>query len=511
MTPSKAGDELLPFGDEERELEAFDDWGIEIDADGNVIPAAEEPQLPRLPRPEPAGDAPILQQEEFLPFDAEGDVPMSGGTYSMASDPPVFIQQIQQQQQEREREPEIEREEEEFAMEDEAVFTQASERARRRRRRAVVVPDDQTRVSRHELKSWSTNYLANSEQAIQRRRATTAAEARRNAFNLVFGRGIAGVGLPTGVTGLSHPLSVQFAHQGLQARLLGISIDQPDGQETRPRGRRRSALEALELDEEDAERRVRPRLSNGPDDQNQDQHHVQSDDAHLLLDDDEANLPPVEVGRRAGSSNHDILSDLPWNRGSSQLAPSSSVRGGSKPPSRRVSASPLHGRGSHINPIGSELEIERFSDQPAIFGSDDGGFAPLHSAQGFSSDPVLPPHEESQTTSQMMWRALDLEGRNFLGFIEDVARAKGYLLEDDNDDRQWVDFEHLFEPGDQQRETVAQAFYHVLSLATKNMIKVQQDGQNTNEAFGTIRLGVQLPEAGRAGEGMEGMPGHDDN
>jgi meiotic recombination protein REC8 len=515
MTPGKEDDVLMPFGDEERELQALDDWGIEIDADGNIM---EEPQLPRLPRSEEDEGAHILQEDQPIPLDGEGDVIMSGGNNVFHSDPPLFLRREEEEEEEgegrgQEGEEQQALEEQEVALEDEASSGQAPVRVQRKRRRPILAPDDQTKITRQELKSWSTNYLANAEQASQPRHGVTPTEARKNAFNLVFGRGIASVGVPTGVLGLPHPLAPHFAGEGLQACLLGIIITQADGEPASPpRGRRRSALEALELEQDEAERRVRPRL--GDDEASQDaqpQLPHPDDDALLPIADDD-DLPPVEVGRRAEGSllpDNDIPSDVPWNRPSSQI-PSSSIKGGpgSKPPSRQVSASPLHGRGSVL------LDIERFSDNDnhPHFGSDDGiggvapgsdgGFAPLHSGPGgggrsLPSDMPLPGGENlgTQTTSQQMRTALDREGRNFLDFVESVARKEGHPISDDdhnNNNKHWVEFTSLLQAEDQKRAVVAQAFYHVLSLATKNVIKVQQDGQGGIEPFGVIRLGVEL-------------------
>lgn len=500
MTPSKGNGRLMAFGDEEPQLQAFDDWGIEIDADGNVIPSVEEPGLPRLPLPDVEEGAIPIQQDDFMPFDNQGDVIMGGGEniFEFPSDPPIPPQLIQEQEGAREQEPS--QTEEEVAMEDETSSGQAPVRAQRKRRRLVLAPDDQTKITRHELKSWSANYLDNAERASHPRQGVTITEARKNAFNLIFGSGIANIGFSTGVPGLSHPLAHQFAGEGLQAQLLGILIHNNEEEKERPRGRRRSALEALELEEDNQERRVRRRLS----DENEEEDHAAQqlpqleDDALPLLVDDE-NVPEVEVGRRAGSTLPDIPSDVPWNRPSSQI-PSSSVKG--KAPSRQVSASPLHGRGSII----PGPEIERFSDQP-VFGSDDLGFAPLlHSGGG--SDSILPPHPQhnqhsssgTPATSQAMLSALDREGSKFFAFLSAVAQDKGYSHDEDNNNnssnsnnnRYWVEFDSLFEPEDQKRAVVAQAFYHVLSLATKNVIRVKQDGQGGHEPFGAIHVGVKV-------------------
>lgn len=513
MTPGKEDNGLMVFGDEERELQALDDWGIEIDADGNIVPVMEEPQLPRLPQPENQQGTASLEQDQTAIFDEQGDVVMSG-VEIFHSDPPVAVEQGQEHQtqdQDQAQEEEVQ----EGAVEEEVNSGGAPIRVQRRRRRPILALDDHTKVTRQELKSWSTNYLANAEQSSQRRHGTTANEARKNAFNLIFGRGIGGVGFPTGIPGIPHPLAPRFAGEGLHACLLGIIATHPEGEDVEtPRGRRRSALEALELDQDDAERRVRRRLSDDEDSQNS-QHAqpqlLQDDDVFqpLLGDDDE--LPPVEVGRRAGSILPDIPSDVPWNRPSSQI-PSSSIKGaGSKPPSRQVSASPLHGRGSLLIPV---PDIERFSDDagPFVGGSD--GFAPLHSgANSFPSDPVLPggnKNMQTQSTSQPMRTALDREGQNFLGYVESVAREKGHRTadgqnshSDNNDKKHWVEFDSLFEMEDRKRAVVAQAFYHVLSLATKNVVRVRQDGQGGTEAFGTIHVGVDISMTGIGDEGGE--------
>ncbi|KAK4125335.1 hypothetical protein N657DRAFT_570851 [Parathielavia appendiculata] len=509
MTPGKEDDGLMPFGDEERELQALDDWGIEIDADGNIVPAMEEPQLPRLPHLEEKEHGDFVHQDQFVPVDDQGDVFMAGANV-LYSDPPLPLQGDGKHREEQEQEQQQEQEGQEVAVLAEISSGQAPVRVQRKRRRPNLAPDEQTKISRQELKSWSTNYLANAEQASQPRHAVTASEARKNAFNLVFGHGIAGVGFPTGVPGLSHPLAPQFAGEGLTARLLGIIITHPDRDNREVhRGRRRSALEALELEQDDIERRVRRRPSN--DESSQDPQHAQpqlfqGDDALLSLPGDDE-LPPIEVGRRAGSVLPDLPSDVPWNRPSSQI-PSSSVKGaGSKPPSRQVSASPLHGRGSLLIP---GPEVERFSDNQPFFGSDgpgSEGFAPLHSGPAggsgsIPSHPLLPGGDADMlSTSQVMRAALDREGRNFLTYIESVTRTKGYYpSENENDSKRWVEFESLFEAEDQKRAVVAQAFYHVLSLATKSVIRVTQDGQGSNEPFGTIRLGVEMLV-----EGEEGM------
>ncbi|KAK0737560.1 Rec8 like protein-domain-containing protein [Apiosordaria backusii] len=534
MDFGKDDEQLLPFGDEERQLQPIDDWGIEIDADGNVVSLVEEPELPQLPQ----GNVPEFDNHLFSDlgldrFDNEGDLIMANSgpalpcDFPLPSDPPVPPQQEQAQP-----EGEQEQQEQEVAMDENANEVQAPARARRQRRRQVLAPDDQTMLTRGQIRHWGDNYVdrVEEETARHQRRGLTATETRRNAFNMIFGQGLASVGYFAGHPNIPHPLAPHFAGEGLQAQLLGLIIPGPDdnNEPATPRGRRRTASEALELEEdEEAARRVRPRLSIEPDAQVVPQ--PDNNEPQLFLPGEQGE--PIEAGRATGAQLSEVHSDLPWNRLSSQI-PSSSIKGGgggggSKPGSRHVSASPLTHRARAGILSGSD-QIERFSDQP-IFGSDTGFFS--NNGGNFpSSDPagavgtdlLTAAAEPANNTSQQMIQALDREGQNFMGFIQQTAKKRGYRYpnnEDDDteqhDEKVWVSFEDLFEAEeDRKRAVVAQAFHHVLCLATKNVVKVRQDGQGGFVPFGTIRVGVDLPlfkddggDDDDDGVGEEGMGG----
>lgn len=483
---------MKQLGGDERDLHVFDDWGIQIDADGNII---EEPELPQLPKPQDQHQGDSVYSDLPVHFSDVGDTHMGdthmGGTGPvLPSDPPVPANELQQelqQQQAQEQDPEGE----EVAMcnREIAPAGQAPVHVRRPRQRRVLALDNQTVVSRRELQAWNANYLANVAPAPFAGYGATPAEARNNAFNMIFGRGLANVGFPTDGHQIFNPMAVHFAGDALQAQILGFADKDgrnPDNNEG-PRGRRRSAIEALELEEENS-RRVRPRLSSDGSRPN----------AQVIQPLDEAE-PAIEAGRAAGFVLPDLPSDVPWNRPSSQI-PSSSVKGGGGPGSRagsrQVSASPLIGRSRGLE------AIERFSDQP-VYGSDGlGDFLLSQGGDPFSSDPAGPPElpelparEQSvaANTSQAMLDALDREGRNFHVFIQTKAKDMGYPHKNDVDQkRRWVDFDQLFEREDRTRAVVVQAFHHVLTLATKNIIKVQQEGQGGIEPFGTIRVGVEV-------------------
>ncbi|CCC10336.1 hypothetical protein SMACR_02911 [Sordaria macrospora] len=551
LSQHKPDDDMMQFGEPEANAEIFGDWGIEIDADGNVMATVDEPELPILPRPEEerayaTASGQVHDEPEFH-FDDQDDLLINGGTA-----PPPEADEVpglvpDQVEQAQENQVMAEAEEEQVIAEEEPVAEASAAPVRRRqRRRVVLAPDEDTKISRHELKSWSNDYLANAERtnnAARRAAATNPAAAKKHAYDLVFGRGVGGVGsFDDGLNSgnhRSHPLAALFAGVDFAAEVLDIDIDIDEGHEAGGRrGRRRSALEALELEEEDAERRVRRRLS----DENEEEHHAQSQQnvaepqaeagRGLLTGEAEED---AEIGRRDGSAlpDPDIPSDAPWNRAPS-LVPGSSVKGDSHMPgsSRQVSASPLHSRGSHLAHL---PPIDRFSDT--------GSYAPLLHSGGvpdFSSDPVMPPGEDEPElphlpggnhgsqllrrspsseagaatevmaeTSQVMKDALDRDGRNFLTYVNMVAKTRGETRSlgggtpsqavGDGDGnrrlRQWVAFDELLdEPRDRTRQVATQAFYNVLVLATKNAIKVEQDMEDF-QPFGEIRVGVEVSEA----------------
>jgi hypothetical protein len=104
-------------------------------------------------------------------------------------------------------------------------------------------------------------------------------------------------------------------------------------------------------------------------------------------------------------------------------------------------------------------------------------------------------------TSQWVREALDKESNNFFEFVRNTISEKaGDELGDDLDElasgmagagrENFVTFEELFIPEQNSRVVAAQAFYHVLSLATKGRVWVEQSIGVDLEPFGEIRLSV---------------------
>jgi hypothetical protein len=100
---------------------------------------------------------------------------------------------------------------------------------------------------------------------------------------------------------------------------------------------------------------------------------------------------------------------------------------------------------------------------------------------------------DTQTAAQTQWMkdTLNRESFNFLEFvkaaIENQQREEGNDREPSGAEEQkaFATFEELLPPEKNTKIVAAQALIHTLSLATKNLISIQQD-----EGYGEIRLGL---------------------
>ena len=153
--------------------------------------------------------------------------------------------------------------------------------------------------------------------------------------------------------------------------------------------------------------------------------------------------------------------------------------------SRLTSASPLVGRSQHERYSSLELPAQAGEDEfpigggSSILGADD-GFQLYGPAAGVST--------QLAGESQWMKATLDAESNNFLDFVKTHhARESGDL--DDNELASGTDqdrstlFEELLPPAQHTKIVAAQALLHVLALATRGLLSVQQD-----EGYGIINL-----------------------
>ncbi|RYO98244.1 hypothetical protein DL763_002344 [Monosporascus cannonballus] len=473
---SMTGDERLVHLQEEVDVAGAEDWGMEIDEDGNIIERAvpaifqDEPELPPIP---------AIEEQERARSDTEHPAQQIHG-----GDQGDIVMMDEEPLPPAEAFPQREGPHDAFQM-DEAPAQRAA--VRRGRKRRIIQADDDTQISRNELRAWQTDYLRNC--GAHGMHSTTAAQAKHNAIYLIFGLGIGNIGQNLGIPGMIHPLALQFSGDSLCTALTGLQLTE------QPRGRRRSASEAIEDVEEETGRRVRARLDDG---KNQDSQ------AHGLGSDDAFDLGPLlgdsphpEVGREAQEPMSEHLSSamqMPWNRGSSAVP--SSVRGpGSVQKGRQVPSSPFKHR-SDVQ------DIVRYSDDIRAglgddgfglgggLGSHDDSFDGLGGPVGGERAKKL----NTQEQNERLRTELDLEGKNFLSFIESAVREHGERREDDDVQRgrKWIAFDDIFVPRETARATAAHAFYHALCLATKDQMCVQQDG-DPDTPHGHIWLGVKVP------------------
>ncbi|KAI8962649.1 Rec8 like protein-domain-containing protein [Daldinia sp. FL1419] len=448
---------------QDEDLGAVGNWGMEIDEDGNILELDEppivqdEPDLPPLPL---IGDENEVQtnpgEQNRQNVDEEGDIVMVEAARLEAGVAP-----------------------EERLQDEQDLFLNDNPRpapSRRKTKKAQgPIVDEERQISSDALRAWQREYLENC--GIGKGRVG-AAQTKANAMLLTFGLGLANIGQNIGVPGMVHPLARDFSGDSLFTTLTGFEV--PD----KPRGRRkrRSTTNSLGNDKQE-ERRVRPRLDNEADQQGRG---IEDDD--VFVQDEPMVHDTPEVGRDVQAAMSDHLSSalrMPWNRGSS-AAPGSSIRGSAQ--KGRIPSSPLAGR-SNIR------DLVRFSDG-LDFGDDGFDVGGLQSQDGSFGELQLE-GEAGAGEKKDAWSGFDIEGANFLAFMDSAIRENGERLEDEDFDvnRRWVTFDDVFGPRETPRATAAQAFYHILALATKGELDVQQDGE-PNEPFGNIWVGAKLDDAG---------------
>lgn len=463
-------DGFQPLGDDE--FPSFSGIGFNFDLDGNLISALDpEPELPPLPAPrraeisqrmrQAAKDAQsILLDEEEMLFDlGEGQtlpvpdavLPANESVRKSIEVPPSAAEAA------------------------EAEVNAASTRmARSRQTNLHAMLDSRIAFDRREIRDWTRNYAAyNTSTHKQQKTATTRGQAKKNAIALLYDCGVARVGVYQQRAGLIHPLAADFSGISLRARLQGQEPDEVEQPAPKKRGRRRKSEEAFE-EEHDAhlgERNTRPRVDEDVEfgrGGNRDNH----DDGHIIFDDN--SIPEIGMDAAPPMEDRHSSSLMPWSRPGSAV-PGSSVRGSAQ--KSKTAPSPLFSRGSALG------AIDRHSD-PAepIFGMDDFGSNDSTFQLG---GPVGPLDFDRANNSQ-----LDLTSQNFLEYVTEQAAKTGIVHDRDPKNRQWIRFEELAEPGTHTKAIAAQAFLHVLSLATKNVISVRQQGAAAMEPFGAIRIGI---------------------
>lgn len=344
--PGAEASDLNLFGDDERL-----GIGLEIDANGNMIEIfGEEPELPPLPGM--SNDQVVLGHNAPRGSDNDAEPFIVGEEAALPHAEAFPVNQAPEQTS-------IERVGSESSEPQSTGSEQAAAPSRRRRRRkANVMLDTHEVLSRIELKARMRNYLQNMDAQRKRRKLNPLAQAKQIAAALIYGNGIADVGIAfDSEAQLVLPLAHEFSGDILRASLFGVDAT---GQRALAKGRRRGRSAAFGDDEDG-------------NDETRNAKHPKHDDAEVerFLHGSEGNpLLPEDIGPEMGMDEARALGDhhsstmMPWSRAGS-VVPGSSVRGSSKKPS------PLPVR------LGSVVHsIERHSD-PGDHGMEDlGGHFP---------------------------------------------------------------------------------------------------------------------------------------
>ncbi|KAI4176877.1 MAG: hypothetical protein LQ343_000734 [Gyalolechia ehrenbergii] len=387
----------------------------------------------------------------------------------------------------------------------------------RKPRQPKELPVDRTQELRNaDLAQWNNEYLANMDDAKKSKlQHKSTAVAKQNAAFWVFGAGIGGIGAGMGASRMKGPLAEMFAGDALMRNLTGAPASVAGSKRSRS---------GEEEDESDSEaRRVRMR-EDGEEIGRAQGFNLEDDDTMVLPGSEVRRLFPerdagayyaqaIEMGRHAQPSLDDT-SQFPWNRSASLRGSrqgsiaqghgfASSVGGfatsvgrlSSVPPiagpgsmdrraSRITSASPLVGRG----PGRGNLDIPHFDENDLLGG-------PSTSIAGDDFQYYGPAAGvDTQTAAQSQWlrAALDTESNNFLQFIKTEIANKAAAAQEAEDELSGgiaapksVSFEELLPPIQNTKIVAAQALLHVLALATKSLIKVNQQ-----ERYGPVELGL---------------------
>lgn len=296
--------------------------------------------------------------------------------------------------------------------------------------------------------------------------ATPLAQARKNATAFLFGNGLGQVGAIERVLGFQHPLAEDFTGTALEAFVHGRQPDDAEKETEQLRGRSRKSDEAFDTQQED-ERNVKQKMDSEVGRGND----FYQDDPLVLGED---SLP--ELGMYAAPAMDEHSSSLmPWSRQGS-LVPGSSIRGPGSAQKSTIAPSPslLHQKSSVLG------SLERRSDPQ------DGSFAPIDFHSLDDTKPLL-----GDNTLNFGTEGLDVASQDFLEYAarRTLAAHDGRTAQDG---RRWIDFKQLANPGTHDKTVAAQAFLHVLSLATKNAIKVEQEGRDVGVAFGTIHIALDM-------------------
>ena len=371
----------------------------------------------------------------------------------------------------------------------------ASAPMRRKQRAARVLPTDSAMELRNkDLADWNANYLENMDAAIKvKKQGRVALQAKKDAEHIIWGGGMGGIAQQ--FAGLPGPNPFEmFIGDNFFEFVTGQSRKKGAGM----KHDRDSGIDDATQDES---RRVRQKTGEPEEEIGR----GLEDEGFFMPGGDEVEMPREAV---TALDDQQIFSAMPWNasaskHGSSAIPGSRRIglmdqgRISSRPGSRLVSASPLHGRGQALG-----LDALKGLESEGDFGMGEDDFAMP------GPEPTSPPTVvgSPQVASTRVREALSAEGANFLDFVTEAivekrSRAQADIAGDDAADG--ITFADLLPPKENTKMIACQGLMMVLALGTKGMLDVQQP-----EDFGDIDL--KLTEQAKASQVVEISDGDDE-
>lgn len=390
---------------------------------------------------------------------------------------------------------------------EEVITGTAPQRATRTR---VVPFDDPAEVPNRTLAEWDSEYLNFMEAArVENLGRISVAQAKRNAAYWVLDQGLGDVASNFQEDFEQHPLAIFSGHDLIDSLL---------GPPREPQSRKRSAS-AIAGSNEDADgsqrsKKARTQLAGGSPSARRGRRELDAtgeDGLGAVFGDEDIE---IEVGRGTQAPLSDHLSDAPWNtyassragsvrRGLSIVGASSSMQGRGtfdvnfpssnvKRVSQLIRESPLDRRRRLMQL--SEPSNQDNTDLMSLRGGFDVDDDDLDARLAGNLDdefeldfPVGDGGTQDSAVNRWVSENLEKEAFNFLDFLHTSIRKKEKegLVQIDEEQNPNMTFEELLPLDDTNEIVAAQGLLHVLSLATKGLIKVQQE-----KAFGSISMSV---------------------
>lgn len=425
-------DDILPFSDD---FDLVEGIGLEFDGYGNLINLGEQPGVPR----KAAADADAMDIEDPFLFndmalsDAEAFTPIATSQKRAI----------------------------EGAVPDSDVLLMPPPPRPLKRRRVVksaVMLDETISIRRSELSAWAQEYADTMKAAAVAAGQPTTLQAKKTARAFVMSHGVNNIGKFETHFGVKHQLAGYFSGDELLSRALGTEpipdVEDDTLEDNRPLSRGREYHQHPRFE---TPQKPSSEIGRGG---------IFSDGLDLpVLGDDLA-----EIGLDAVQPMEDRHSSsiMPWSRAGS-AAPSSSAKGSAK--KSTTAPSPLLARSTGF----LASIIERQSD-------------PAERSVGHGVPADFPDSSLAEILPLEAVPGLTGDSREFLEYTVQRMTAENTHKQLGH---RWIEFEKLADPEKDRRHVAAQAFLHVLGLATNSVVKVHQDGREDNIPFGKIHIGIE--------------------